>query len=185
MGSRVVMGLIACLLTLPLPAAGQGRLAREFRGAAATSASATSTALQVAASSFGELQGRLKIGETVYVEIAGVTTGRRGAIKGRALELSGSTLRLLVDGQRRDLAEREVLVVSERHRSRGKGALIGLAIGGGLGLLNVARWCRGTDRDSCGNAQGALVLLSGLGAAFGSAVAPEREHILYLAPNPR
>lgn len=149
---------------------------------------ASPTVAQTAASSFAELQGRLKINQTVYVRYLrpGDVAGGYGlGIKGRVLELSGSTLRLSVDGQRREFSERDVLVISERRKSRGKGALIGLAIGGGLGLLNLSKWCSGSDSDSCANATGALVGLAGLGAALGAAVAPEHERILFLAPDLR
>ncbi len=105
-------------------------------------------------------------------------------IRGKVLELSGSTLRLLVDDQRREFSERDVLVVTERHQNRGKGALIGLAVGGGLGLLGLAASCS-SGPDSCGNAEGALVMYAGLGAAVGAAVAPDHERILFLAPDLR
>jgi hypothetical protein len=153
---------------------------------------AAPTAAQTAARSFADLQGRLKADQTVYVQTAEVEDAPGRGIKGKVLELSGPTLRLLVNGQRRELSERDVLVVSERdhnsaRKGAGIGALIGLAVGVGLGLWNVAQWCS-SPGDSCGTARAVLVLGSGAFAALGAEVGAQtaagivHERVLFIAP---
>jgi hypothetical protein len=134
---------------------------------------AAPTAAQTAAVSFADLQGRLKPDQTVYVQTAEVADER--GIKGKVLELSGSTLRLLVNGQRREFSERDVLVVSERHTSARKGALIGLAVGGGLGLWGGA--------SCCGYATLGLMVGAGFGTLVGGVVGDSIKHerVLFLA----
>ena len=146
------------------------------------------TAAQTAASSFADLQGRLKPDQTVYVQTAEAAGGYGPRIRAKVLELSGSTLRLLVDGQRREFAEGDVLVVSEHHTSKGKGALIGLAVGVGLGLGNLAYWCQPRwGSDSCGNAGGILWLAPGFFALTGAMLGGQIEHerVLFVAPDLR
>jgi hypothetical protein len=150
---------------------------------------------QTAASSFADLQGRLKADQTVYVQTAEVADPPRRAIKGKVLELSASTLRLLVDGQRREFAEPDVGVISDRYhhsarKGAGIGALIGLAVGVALGLRNVAQWCS-RPGDSCGTARAVLVFGSGAFAAVGAEVGAltaadiVHERVLFLAPDLR
>jgi hypothetical protein len=149
---------------------------------------AAPVAAQPPAPSFAELQGRLKPEQTVYVQTVEAAGGYGPSIRGKVLEFSGSTLRLLVDGQRREFAERDVLVVSEHRTSKGKGALIGLAVGVGLGLGNRAYWCQPRwGSDSCGNAGGVLWLAPGFFALTGAMLGGQIEHerVLFRAPDLR
>ena len=153
-----------------------------------TTVVAAPTAAQTAASSFADLQGRVKADQTVYVQTAEVADEYGRGINGKVLELSGSTLRLLVKGQLRELSERDVLVVSERHTSTGKGALIGVAVGGGLGLWGVAAGCGNLrDPETCAWAQLGLMFGAGAGAGLGAGIGHSIEHerVLFLAPDLR
>ena len=113
---------------------------------------ATHPAHAQVADSFAELSATLKPGSTVYVRTVAGAYGP--AIKGRVEKISGSTLRLRVGGQDQDFDEREVVKVWERHRKAGKGALVGLAVGAGIGVLatngfGLTRGCAGGDHDAC------------------------------------
>jgi hypothetical protein len=152
----------------------------------ACQAYAQSTA-QTAASSFADLHGRLKLDQTVCVETAAIVDEHAGGIKGHVLELSGSSLRLLVNGQHRAFSERDVLVVSERHTSAGKGAVIGLAVGAGLGLLfdRLVIATIGSDR-RFRQGDGLLTgIVAGCGAIAGAHIGRLYQHqqILFLAPD--
>jgi Domain of unknown function (DUF4410) len=132
---------------------------------------------RVVARSFAELQGRLAPGQTVYV----IDDGRRET-KGTVRELSASTLALMVDGQPREFSQSQVWAINERHGGAGKGALVGLAVGGGLGLWGLAAGCGNSE--ICGYAQLGLVFAAGFGALTGGIVGAEmeRHRVLYLAP---
>jgi hypothetical protein len=154
-----------------------------------TTIAAAPTAAQTAASSFADLQGRLTADQTIYVQTAEVADEYGRGIKGKVLELSGSTLRLLVNGERRELSERDVLVISERHTRAGRGAVIGLAVGGALGL-----WFDRSLRNAiCGNCVVEsddlliIALVAGLGTGFGAEIGHSLEHesVLFLAPDLR
>jgi hypothetical protein len=69
-----------------------------------TTVAAAPAAAQSAASSFAELQGRLEADQTVYVQTAEVADEHGRGIKGKVVELSGSTLRLLVKGEFREFS---------------------------------------------------------------------------------
>jgi hypothetical protein len=127
----------------------------------------------------------LRADQTVYIQTAEIADENGVAIKGKVTELSGSTLRLLVNGQRREYSERDVLVVSERHTSTAKGALIGVAIGGGLGLLGMTTCGKSTDPETCGWAQFGLIFGVGVGAGLGATLGHSIQHeqILFLAPD--
>jgi len=96
-------------------------------------ASAAPVRAQQVATSFGELQGLVEAGETIYVtDTRGVTT------KGKLVGLFASSLEVGVggDGFPLRLAERDVNnVVAERVDSLWNGPLIGLASGAVPGLL--------------------------------------------------
>jgi hypothetical protein len=150
-------------------------------------AGAAPAAAQTAASSFADLRGRLRPDQTVYVETAVVVDEHAGGVKGQVLDLSGSTLRLLVNGQRREFSERDVLVVSERHNSAGKGAVIGLVVGVGLGL-GFDRWlvnAIGGDRSFRSEDLLVTGLVAGLGAEIGALSGHSRQHqrVLFLTPD--
>src|SRR5438132_4978980 len=72
---------------------------------------------QSVASSFGELDGKLKAGMTVYV-----TDNAGGKIKGKVTDLSASSLELSAKGNRQSFPENRVLQITEQRRSVGKGA---------------------------------------------------------------
>jgi len=153
-----------------------------------TIATAVPAVAQPAASSFGDLQDLLRPDQTVYVQTAEVADEHGRGIKGKVIELSGSTLRLSVGRQLREFSARDVLVVSERHTSTGKGALIGLAIGGGLGLLGVSAACGPSkDAETCGWAQLGLMFGAGFGTTFGAEIGHSIQHerVLFLAPDLR
>jgi hypothetical protein len=147
---------------------------------------AVPTSAQTAASSFAELRRQSESDQRVYVQTAEVADEHGRGIKGKVLELSGSTLRLLVKGEVREFSERDVLIVSERHTSAAKGALIGVAIGGGLGLVGFAAGCREPkDAESCAWARFVLMLGTGAGAVVGAEIGHSIEHerVLFLAPD--
>jgi len=158
-----------------------------------TATVAAPAAAQTAASSFADLRNRLEADQTVYVQTAEVADEGGRGIKGKMLELSGSTLRLLVDGQGREFSERDVLVVSARHTSTGKGALIGLAVGMGLDLWLLHGWAlaqecgRGGDAESCGWLKLGLMFMAGSGLMVGADIGHSLEHeqVLFLAPDLR
>jgi hypothetical protein len=74
--------------------------------------------------SLSEVSGRLKNGDKVYVTAGGT------AVKGSLVEISPSSLSLLVDGQRRDFSASDLTRIQREKRSTRRGALIGLAAGG-------------------------------------------------------
>ena len=145
---------------------------------------ATVVAAQAPAASFAELRGRIRPGQTVIVYAVPANDPSTAKVIGQVEDLSAHTLRLLVDGRTRELAESEVRVVAETYKTRRKCALIGLWAGAVLGLINVGHWCHaGGDPDSCANATGALVMWTGLGAAVGAAsAARQQERVLFRAP---
>jgi hypothetical protein len=142
---------------------------------------------QSVVTSFGELAGKLKPGETVYV-----TDNAGGKIKGKLTALSSSSLELTVKGNRQTFPENRVLQITEQHRNTGKWAGIGLLVGGGLGLIAVVRSastpcpggrCEGTD--SAGFAAIGVGVLAGMGAGIGAGIGAARTHeqLVYRAPN--
>ena len=139
---------------------------------------------QEPARSFHEVQGRLKIGEIVYVvDGSGVQT------RGRVDILSDASLQLTVDGIRRDFISRTISRIDRRRPdSVRNGVVIGISSGALLGFV------AGTTADSptcprsgieCG--QGALLGTVG-GAIWGAVggwlidtLARSRE-VIYLSP---
>ncbi len=86
---------------------------------------------QRAAGSFGELQVRVKIGDTVYV-----INNSDLETRGRIATLSDVSLTLTVDGTRRDFLEGAVKRIDQRRRdSVRNGLLIGLGTGALVGFL--------------------------------------------------
>jgi hypothetical protein len=124
----------------------------------------------------------LKADQTIYVQAANVTGGYGLGIKGKVLDLSGSTLRLRVDGQPREFSERDVLVVSERHRYTGTGALIGLGAGAALEGWAIAHYCGRSYSDGCSMTKGLWFFPVGLFAAIGAMGGAQTEHerVLFL-----
>ena len=75
-------------------------------------AAGSSTMMATASRSLGTLREHVAARQTVYVEEK-IIDGYVG-IKGKVLNISDSTLRLLVDGRVRELSEGDVRVVSDR-----------------------------------------------------------------------
>jgi hypothetical protein len=141
------------------------------------------------ADSFAELSSTLKPGSTVFVlTVAGAYAP---AIKGRVEKISGSILRLRVDGQDQDLDDREVVKIWERHRKAGKGAAVGLAVGAGIGMLGtnffgLTRACGHGDHEACNWAPLDYAITAGLagwGAGIGAVIGAfhVRERTLFSA----
>jgi hypothetical protein len=138
---------------------------------AALIASISSVAQAQTAASLGEVSGRLKTGDKVYVA-AGDTS-----VKGSILEISPSSLSLLVNGQRREFSGSELTRIQREKRSTRRGALIGL-LAGGVGVPAVVytiveRNCaasRGTIH-ACDDEWGAdmiAIFFGGIGGGIGA-----------------
>jgi hypothetical protein len=141
-----------------------------------------SSSAQGIATTFGELAGRLRAGTTVYVtDDAGVKR------KGDVAALSSSTLELSIDGKRQIFLEDGVRQITERRRSTGKGAKIGLAVGAGLALFAALS---SSECEGCRHGPDALVPVTvagliGMGAGVGAAIgaAFTHEQVVYQAPS--
>ena len=95
---------------------------------------ASITDAQHIANSFEELRVLVRQGDTVSVVNAAGRT-----ITGKIEDLSTTSLMLMVDSQRQDLHESNVQAVLRHQRdSLANGALWGVAIGGGLGLITAS-----------------------------------------------
>jgi hypothetical protein len=137
---------------------------------------------QTAADSFGSMAGRLAASE----KPVRVTTAAEGKISGKLLDLSESSLTVLVGHERRTLQKSEILQVAELHHHAGQGALIGLGTGAALGFVGMLLAC-----GDCGDESGAFALAgaivyggigAGIGALAGAATTTERN--VYRAPAP-
>jgi hypothetical protein len=84
-----------------------------------------------AAPAFAQQPPAVRAGEEVIVTQS--TSGQE--LRGRLVELSPTTMAILVDGRRIDLPIENVLRIDARTDSVKNGAIIGAAIFGGLGLL--------------------------------------------------
>jgi hypothetical protein len=147
---RIVTG-IACICLL----AGSVRTARA----------------QAVVTSFGELAGKLKPGKTVYVTD---DAGRR--VKGKLLSLSASSLTLLAGADQETFRETQVRQLTEQRRYTGRGALLGLGIGAGVGAFGVLLTC-----GDCGDwrlpfALAGAVAYGGIGAGIGAAAGASMTH---------
>jgi len=137
---------------------------------------------QTAADSFASTAGRLAASDKPVV----VTTASAGKISGKLLDLSESSLTILVGHERRTLQKSEILQVAEIHRHAGQGALTGLVMGAALGAVGMFLACA-----DCGEESGAFALAgaivyggirAGIGALVGAATTTERN--VYRAPAP-
>jgi len=141
-------------------------------------ASAGSARAQAATDSFGTMGGRLAASEkTVHV-----TTGS-GKLSGKLLDLSDSTLTMLVAGERRTLQKSEIREVAEIRRHPGKGALIGTGIGAAVGFVGVIASCADCE-DTLAFALAGAIAYGGIGAGIGAlaGAATTSERVLYRAP---
>lgn len=135
---------------------------------------------QGAEESFGSMAGRLAASE----KPVRVTTASEGKITGKLLDLSESSLTMLVGHERRTLQKSEILQVAEIHHHAGQGALIGLGTGAALGFVGMLLAC-----GDCGDESGAFALAgaivyggigAGIGALAGAATTTERN--VYRSP---
>jgi len=142
-------------------------------------AGAVRSMAQVATPTFDDLRAEEHRGEIVYVTDQGGTK-----VKGRVIEISPTTIALLVEGDSRQWSATEVSWVTQRHRHAGRGAVMGLAFGALYGAILAIM-----DPPKSG-AKGEDVLFvaaywggisSGAGAAIGAAIRTER--VLYAAPS--
>ena len=121
---------------------------------------------QALAQSFGELSGRLKPGDTVYV------TQASGETKGKFIEVLPTSLALSIDGRRQDFNTATVGRVEREHTAMKKGALLGLLAGAGVAVLcSINESHCGLGNDAEGAAGIAAAALAGTGLAVGAGVA--------------
>jgi hypothetical protein len=128
--------------------------------AVVTCVSATTANAQGIANSFAELRLLVRAGDQVTVrDDAGAETA------GRILNLSPSSLAILVDGERRDLKEADVSTILQRKQDPLRnGAFWGFGTATGLFAITVAN----ADCNGCGGvAVAAGLIYGGLGAAIG------------------
>ena len=142
-------------------------------------AGAVPSMAQVATPTFDDLRAEGHEREIVYVTDQGGTK-----VKGGVIEISSTTIALLVKGDSREWPTTDVSSVTQRHRHAGRGAVIGLAFGALYGaILAIADPAKG-------GVKGDDVLFvtafwgsigGGAGAAIGAAIRTER--VLYAAPS--
>ena len=101
-----------------------------------------------------------KAGEEVIVTYAG--SGQE--LRGHLVELSSTSLAMLVDGQRREVPIDDVLRIDGRKDSLKNGTIIGAAIMGALSLLTCPQM------DDAGICASALIFNTGFGAAVGAGI---------------
>jgi hypothetical protein len=117
-------------------------------------------------------------------EIVCVTDQDGTKVQGRIIEISPTTIALLVKGDSRQWPATDVSWVTQRHRHAGRGALLGLAFGALYGALVAV-----TDPPKSGvKVEDVLFVAAfwggiggGAGAAIGAAIRTER--VLYAAPS--
>jgi len=136
---------------------------------------------QGTADSLGNMAGRLAASEkTVHV-----TTEAGGKVKGKLLELSESSITMLVGGERKTLQKSEIQQVSEIRRHAGKGALIGTGIGAAFGVVAMLAACADCGDETVGYAVIGAIVYGGMGAGIGAlaGAATQTERVVYRAPN--
>ena len=143
----------------------------------------TATAAAQTAESFEQLRVLVQPGETVSIKdtTGAISHGRVAALSSTSLTLQGSTFT-------REFLEEQVLSIARRRQDPlGNGALVGLAVGGGLAIAAGGSTCNGDDWVNL--CEGGTVLLlagmwGGLGAAIGLGIDAliVREHPVYRAP---
>jgi hypothetical protein len=143
---------------------------------------------QPPAASFDALASRIKAGDTVVVETAAGRTARA-----RLVSLSPASLDIQLDGAPRTIQAGDIVSISRRgHRPIGKGAIWGLAVGGGLGVAVML-----TPNDGCtyramngscadvdlrsATAVFVTVLGAGIGTVVGALIPPRMKEV-YRAP---
>lgn len=149
-------------------------------------ASAGTAQAQAAATSFGELTGKLKTNATVSVTD---DSGRK--VQGKLVDLTPSTVTILEKGaagtfERRTYEQTAVQQLNAVRGSAGKGAKAGLGIGAAIGLIAGLAGCGDCGDQTLGFAIGAAIGFGGIGAGVGAMVGSSipREQLLYRAPLP-
>jgi hypothetical protein len=122
---------------------------------------------QELAGTFDQLRVLVKPGDKITVtDDAGRETS------GRLVELSSTSLALIVDDERRDLPASEVNTIRQRRSDPlANGAKWGLGIGAALGLAAGLALSSGYDNDDDGALVGfGILIYGGLGAGIGAGV---------------
>ena len=118
------------------------------------------------AHSFAELPKHLNQGNTIYVtDTTGTTSG------GQLGTLSTTSLKLLIGADSRDVWAHDVTRITRQESRTGRGALIGLALGFGVGLIAArSRESSGSPIVDTQAGAGDLLVGMGLGTAVGAIV---------------
>ena len=111
--------------------------------------------------SAGQKQTPARAGEEVVVTQS--SSGEE--LRGRIVELSPSSLALLVDGRRVEVPVDNVLRIDVRNDSLKNGAIIGGAIMGGLGVLSCAGFAETAEQ--CASA---IIFNTGFGVLLGTGI---------------
>lgn len=115
------------------------------------------------ASSFEQLQLLVKPGDTVVViDMEGRST------KGKIENLSRESLRLKSGGAISEFGQRDAVEIKQRRAdSLANGALIGVAVGGGIGALGAIGFCR---YEGCRGNEAEVAAVIGVYAGLGTAI---------------
>lgn len=125
---------------------------------------ASSAEAQELAGSFDQLRVLVTKGETVTV-----TDSADRQVKGSILELSPSSLALMVDGTPRTFLEADVAAIRQRRPdSLANGAKWGLAVGASLGILAGLTLTSEYDAGAIGFMSALAAIYGGLGAGAGA-----------------
>ena len=133
---------------------------------------------QVIAGNFDQLRVLVKSGDTLTVTDGGGTRSR-----GRLIDVAASSFELDIAGTRRLFQDIDVNLIEKRSAdSLRNGALIGLAIGGGVFGLAI-----GTATRDWGLAVGGGLIYAGIGAGIGVGIDAliEGERVIYTASRPK
>lgn len=140
---------------------------------------ATSAQAQELAGTFEQLRVLVKAGDTLTVTD---TAGQ--PVRGKLVNLSPSSLSLNVWGTIREFQKLDVNTITKRGSDSLKnGALIGMAVGGGLAAVGMALTAAEGDADA-GIFVGAALVYSGIGAGIGAGVDAliEGQRVIYANP---
>ena len=139
----------------------------------------TLAAAQEPVKSFDQLGTRLRIGDTVWV-----TDAQGREIKGRVTSFAPDAVGVDANGAQVLRADEVRAVEHRRPDSLANGALIGLGVGFGAGVLLAASGCSDADC-SWGEATLVALMFAGVGTGIGvgvDALIPGRKQVVYRAP---
>jgi hypothetical protein len=140
---------------------------------------ATSAQAQELAGTFEQVRVLVKAGDTLTVTD---TAGQ--PVRGKLVNLSSSSLRLNVSGTTREFQKVDVNTITKRGSDSLKnGALIGVIIGGGFGVVGMAVAAAQGDADAAFFV-GAALVYGGMGAGIGAGVDAliEGQRVIYANP---